>query len=220
MRALSDWLEAALPEAAFAGWTDAALARAARTANLSKGQQRLAAPRGALDLIDAWAAAADEAVSARLSEPDVEALKIREKVRLGVVTRLNALEPHHDAARRALARLAMPDGVGDGARILWRAADVIWRGLGDRSTDANFYSKRAILSGVIATTSAVWAQEHDPERPRAWAMLDARINNVMQFEKWKRARASAPNAGRTGLDGLARLRYGGGRARPRQASRW
>lgn len=189
------------------GWGDAGLRAAARLAELSEGECALAAPRGAIDLIDAFADRADDEMGAALEGMDIGAMRIREKVRSAVWARLTALEPHRHALARSLVVLALPHRAADGARIAWRTADRIWRALGDTSTDENYYSKRAILTGVHASTLARWLADDSPERAAASAFLDARIENVMQFEKVKAQMRQAPALGTALLGALAATRY-------------
>ena len=115
-----------------------------------------------------------------------------------------------EAAVRARARLLLPDALDRGSRLLWATSDTLWRAIGDTSTDGNFYSKRAILSGVYASTLAMWLNETDPAKPAARAFLDRRIQNVMEFEKTKfklrKATAGLPDV----LGLLGKLRYGPG----------
>ena len=72
-------LDAILPFAAEHGWTDKAVQLAADSAGLSEGQVMLACPNGASDLLDALTARAAETAGKRLAEPDIAALKIRER---------------------------------------------------------------------------------------------------------------------------------------------
>lgn len=202
-RLLAAMLEAA-PEL---GWTSAGLRAAAKSAELSEGECALAAPRGAIDLIDAFAAWADEAMLNALEEHDIGAMRIREKVQTAVWARLVALEPHRQALARSLVVIALPGRAIDAARLGWRTADVIWRALGDSSTDENYYSKRAILAGVHATSLARWLADDSADRAAARAFLEARIENVMQFEKLKARMRTAPDFGAAALGALAALRY-------------
>lgn len=199
-------LQAALPEAAFEGWSAATLRRAAGIAGYSEGEVQLYCPDGVVDLIEVWSREADEA--AREAIASSGATRIRDKVTQAVFIRLQQYEGEEEAAARARGRLLLPDGLDRGARLLWGTSDMIWRAIGDRSTDANFYSKRAILSGVYASTLAIWLEERDPDKPKTRAFLDRRIDNVMQIEKakaqWRKATEGLPD-----LAGMAsRLRYG------------
>jgi ubiquinone biosynthesis protein COQ9 len=176
-------MEAVRENAAFDGWSGAAITAAARQIGLSEGEVLLAAPNGAVDLIDAWARQADAHMVERLARVDLSALKVRQRVTLAVRTRIEAYDPWKQAARRASGAILLPPHAPRAAGHAWRTADCIWRTLGDRSTDGNWYSKRLILSGVYASTLAVWISAD--EDADVWAFLDRRIDNVMAFEKIK-----------------------------------
>ena len=201
-------LEAFPAHAARLGWTDAALKAACEEVQLSEGEAALACPRGAADLFDAFAERADQAMLDALSDLDLPSMRIRDKVRAAVQLRLEAQAPYKEAARAMTRALARPDRAPEAARILWRTADRIWRALGDTSTDENFYTKRAILSGVLASTYARWFTDSTPEHAETWTFLDARIENVMQFEKFKARLKPISERVQEAVGVAARFRYG------------
>jgi len=200
-------LASALDRAAFEGWNTATMRAGERDAGLPDGTSELVCPAGVVDLIDFWGLECDRATETALAAIDLSAMRIRERVHAGVMARIDAIgEANREAARRAVARLAAPDAAARGARITWRAADTIWRALSDPSTDINYYSKRAILSGVIASTLAVWLEGEEPEKTQSF--LDRRIDNVMQFEKVKGKLRKLGDKLPDPIGLLARLRYG------------
>ena len=201
-------LDVFTPLAAELGWTDAAFTAAVAEAGLSEGEAQLACPKGAFDLFDAFAERADQAMLNGLADLDLSRMRIRDKVRAAVQRRLLVQAPYKGAARAMTRALARPDRAPEAARLLWRTADRIWRVLGDTSTDENFYSKRAILSGVLASTYARWFSDDSEDTQPTWAFLDDRIENVMQFEKLK-ARLKPLSEGVQSAVGIAaRFRYG------------
>ncbi|MCW5724386.1 MAG: COQ9 family protein [Maricaulaceae bacterium] len=203
-------LDAALSRAPFEGWNRAMLAAAAKDCGLTKGELELYLPGGAVELIGFWSAQADAQAAEIIAKADLKAMKIRERVGFCVLARLQTAAGHEEAASRARARLLLPDAAGEGLRLAWNVADMIWRAIGDTSTDGNYYSKRAILSGVWLSTLAVWLDEADADKPLTKAFLDRRIANVMEFEKLK-AQARKLTDGLPDPAGvLARLRYGWG----------
>lgn len=179
-RFLGALLEAMLVLAPESGWTRATLDRAAEKAGLSVGQALMAAPNGVSDLLEAFGQHAARVAGAALSQPDVAALKVREKVRAGVKAWLAAMGAHKAAVKRAAIT---PANLLTGPKGLWAAADAIWAALGDTSTDYNWYTKRMTLSGVLGSTLAAWLGSDDEAAIDAF--LDRRIENVMQFEKFK-----------------------------------
>ena len=208
-------LEAALPIAAFEGWTDKTLRLACANAGLPEGAQALYFPAGPLELIVFWNARCNEDAVEALASMDLASLKIRQRVTQSVLARLMAIGPHEEAARRALAKLSIPTSAAAGPKTLWANADSIWRAIGDTSTDANYYSKRGVLSAVIASTLPVWLGDFSDDKAEARAFLDRRIENVMQFETFKaKARKTASNLPDP-IRTLSQLRYGRAPARRR-----
>jgi len=203
--------QAALPHAGFDGWSDDTLRQAREDAGFSADAALLVAPRGVLDLISNWSALMDAEMLARMESTDLGSMKIRQRVTFAVLSRLEAIGTHDEAARRARARLLLHDAATLGAELIWATSDAIWSGLNDPSTDFNWYSKRAILSAVYTTSLAVWLNDETLEKTKAKAFLDRRIENVMEFEKtkagWRKLTKDLPDPARV----LAGLRYGGRR---------
>jgi ubiquinone biosynthesis protein COQ9 len=83
-------------------------------------------------------------------------MRFRDRMAHAVKLRLDLVEPHKEAVRRGATLFALPIHAADGARALWETADAIWTALGDTSDDLNWYSKRAILSGVYSSTVLYW----------------------------------------------------------------
>ena len=188
-------LDALLRDAAFDGWNETTLAKAAKSAGLPEGGAALYFPGGVIDVIEFWSDQMDAAAREVIEALDLEAMRVRDKVTQAVIIRLSQIGRHEEAARRAQARLSLPDGLATGAKLTWNAADMIWRAIGDTSTDANFYSKRTVLSAVLASTGPVWLSDAHADKADAKRFLDRRIENVMQFEKLKaRVRKAAEDS--------------------------
>ena len=221
-------LNAALKIAPFEGWAELTLKRAARDAGYPEGSDELYFENGLSDLLNHWSDRLNLQTEQDIKKLDLGALKIRDRVTQSVLLRLQAFGPHEEAARRASSRLIMPDLAPTGIRQIWNAADTIWRAIGDTSTDANYYSKRAILASVIGTTLPIWLSDQLDDKATARAFLDNRIGNVMEFEKFKwRVKDVTKNMPEP-AEILGQLRYGGtelfmkpkkGRARRRHYSR-
>jgi ubiquinone biosynthesis protein COQ9 len=124
-------------------------------------------------------------MQAALAARDLAGLKIREKIALAIRLRLEPLTAHREALRRAASLMALPLNAGRGASALYRTVDAMWYGIGDRSTDFNFYSKRAILAGVYGSTVLVWLYDRSEGQERTWEFLARRIEDVMRFERAK-----------------------------------
>jgi ubiquinone biosynthesis protein COQ9 len=202
-------LDQALAIASQAGWSETAFHRAAEASGLSEADASLLAPNGARDLAALLWRRHDRQALARLGAFDLTQLKVRERIRLAVDTRIEAAMADEAAVRAASLYMARPVNAPTALRLGWDTADGLWRWAGDTATDENHYTKRVILSAVIASTLAVRLARG---RDAAGLHLDARIANVMAFEKWK-AKAPGPMALlHMAAFSLGRLRYGPDRA--------
>ena len=171
--------------AVFDGWTRTAVDTAAGQLGVDPAQARLAMPKGQAEMVDTYIQAVDHDLEGYFTPERLSGMKIREKIRSLVWRRFEVMGPAREAVRRGLAILAMPQNVPMGLKIGWRSADLMWRIAGDTSTDFNHYTKRMTLGAVYASTLLVWLDDDSEGWSETAAFLDRRIDNVMQFEKWK-----------------------------------
>ena len=175
-------LEATLAHVAFDGWSEAALEAGARDLKIDRARARAAFARGPIDLVIEFSAWADRKMETALAERDLGGLKVRERIAAAVRTRLEACADHREAARLALGLLALPIHAPDATRCLYRTVDAMWRAVGDRSTDFNFYTKRALLAGVQLSTTLYGLQDASENAEASWEFLDRRIDNVLKIQ--------------------------------------
>jgi ubiquinone biosynthesis protein COQ9 len=193
--------------AAFDGWTDAAVEAAAAAASIDPVQARLAMPRNPAGLIDVYIRGVDRALEAAFPPERIAAMKVRARIREMVWERLQIQAPAKEAVRRAVAILAMPQNLALATRLGWRSSDLMWRLAGDTATDFNHYTKRLTLSAVYGSTLLAWLGDDSPGASETAAFLDRRIDEVMQFERFK-AQWSGSGERRLSLTRfLGRLRY-------------
>lgn len=178
-------LEAAPFHVAFDGWSDAALHAAARDANVSESDAKALFPRGPIDLAMAFHFAGDAELKSRLSAMDLAEMRYSARVGHAVCERIMIAAPHREAVRRGVAFFALPFNAASGAKCIWNTADTIWTALGDTSDDVNWYSKRAILSGVYSSSILFWLGDTSDDFEATRAFVDRRIGDVMNFEKFK-----------------------------------
>jgi ubiquinone biosynthesis protein COQ9 len=205
-------LEKALPEVAFSGWSKSALHDAIAAAEIEPAMAELAFTRGVDTLIETFSAQGDAAMLAALPAPDE--MKIRQRITEAVWQRLLTDAANIEAAGRAAAYLSVPGRQKLAADLLFQTAHHMWRWAGDTATDYNYYSKRLILSGVIAATRLYWFDDDSDEFAKTRAFLERRIENVMQFEKVKakaRGWSEKIHGDKAPFDGLigalAKIRY-------------
>lgn len=195
-------LDAALNITATQGWTWPSVRAAGKAVGLSAAEIELLLPHGPADLAALLSRRHDARALAAL--PDPATLKIRERIRAAVAARIDAAAQDEAAVRRWSGYLSLPLNLILGLKLLWESADALWRWAGDTANDENHYSKRAILSGILATALAIRLSSG---REAAMTFVDARIENVMSFEKWK-AGLKPADLMRDVAAALGKMRYG------------
>ena len=175
-------IEAMLPEAAFDGWSHAALRCAARRIEMPAEEALALFPRGAPDLVAGFSRWTDhrmlDAYEAMPPEGGMSA-----RVKHAVELRFEAVAPWREAVRRALSMLAMPPHVALGARLLYETVDGIWYAVGDTATDFGFYTKRATLAGVYSAALMYWLEDRSEDFAETRAFVDRRLADIAMIGK-------------------------------------
>jgi ubiquinone biosynthesis protein COQ9 len=174
-------LEAALAHVPFDGWSRRSLFAGARDLDLDPGLARRLFPRGGDDLLAQLERWADRRMLAKVRPDDLAAMRIRERIAALVRARLEALAPHREAMRRAVAARLLPGNAMAGCASLWRSVDLMWSLAGDQAEDYSYYTKRSLLAGVWTSTFLFWLEDRSDGFRDSWAFLDRRIGDVMQI---------------------------------------
>ncbi|SNR35619.1 COQ9 family protein [Paracoccus sediminis] len=191
-------LDAALSHVPFDGMNDRALMAGARDLGMSRDLARVHFPQGGAGLAAAYHRRADAMLRDSLSQTPPGG-RFRDRVAEAVWRRLMLADA--DLVRAGAATLSLPQNAALAARLVWETADVIWTGLGDRSDDVNWYSKRATLAAVISATVLFWLGDDSEGHAETRAFIDRRIDGVMRFESVKSTLRKLPGAER--LAGMA-----------------
>lgn len=176
-----DLLQAALQHVPFDGWSETALRHAARDLEVDPALAANAFPGGGAELIAAYSAEIDRRTLEALEKLPLDEMKVRERIHAGVMTRLELQEPDKEAVRRGLSFLALPYNAPLAAKLLYRAVDALWYAAGDRATDYNFYTKRALLAGVYSSTVLYWLNDGSEGHTATRDFLDRRISEVLKI---------------------------------------
>ncbi len=202
-------LAEALKEAPFSGFSEATLRSAAERAGANSAEMATLFPDGAKSLVAAFSHWADARMEAWMAAG--APTRVRERVAAAVRFRVEAIAPHKEAARRAAAFLALPIHASLATTLLFESVDAMWRAAGDRSSDFNYYTKRALLAGVYASTLVYWFADSSEEIVDTWAFLGKRIDDVMQIQKLRGELENFVGQMPDPLGILASLRAGGPR---------
>ena len=177
-------LKSALPHVVFDGWSAETFAAGISDSGVDAGLAALAFPRGAVDLALSFHYDGDRRLAEAMAAADTSGMRYSEKIANGIRLRLELVEGHREEVRRGSALFALPTHAGDGAKAIWNTSDTIWNALGDTSRDVNWYTKRATLSAVYSSAVLFWLGDESGGEATD-AFIDRRIENVMQFEKFK-----------------------------------
>ena len=93
------------------------------------------------------------------------------------------LQPNKDAVRKMVSFMAQPAQAKLGSKILYKTLDRVWRIAGDRSTDYNFYTKRATLGAVYGSTMLAFLDDDTADMQKTRAFLDRRLQDVAKVQK-------------------------------------
>lgn len=176
-------LEAALVHAAFDGWSRRTLLQAADDAGFDSATARRLFPQGGDSLL-AWLGDwADRRMLAAIDPETLARMPVRERIARLVRARIEVLDDHKEAMRRAALVRGNPANLGVAGKALWRTVDRIWEAAGFPSTrEQGFsrYSRRATLASVLVATLLYWLEDISPGNEETWAFLDRRIEDVMR----------------------------------------
>ena len=153
-------IDAALSHVLFEGMGERAITMAAADIGMNPALARVYLPRGGADLAAAYHRRGDDALRAWLADTPPQG-RFRDRITQAVMQRLSLSD--RELARAGAAIFALPQHAALGAGLIWETADTVWAGLGDRSQDVNWYSKRATLSAVYAATVLYWLGDDSPD---------------------------------------------------------
>lgn len=178
-----DILVASLPNVVFDGWSLQALRDGTHMAGHEPSALLRAFPGGVTDAVEHFADWTDRQMLDRLEALPLAEMKVRVRISLAVRTYFEVLEPYREAKRRQLSYLAMPQNVALGLRLLYRTVDAMWFAAGDTSTDYNHYTKRALLSAVVSSSTFYWLDDKSEGHVETRAFIDRRLADVMAVGK-------------------------------------
>ena len=172
-------INATLPNVMFDGWSWQSVINNASELGHDEPAVFAVFPERIIDVLDGFADLADREMLKNLEVQNPEELRVRDRIRAGVIARLQYLQPHRDAVRASVGFWGIPTRKPRAAKIVWRTADQIWNWAGDDAKDYNYYTKRGLLSGILVSTLLVWLDDESENMRITEEFLDRRIENVL-----------------------------------------
>ncbi|KAJ8252177.1 hypothetical protein COCON_G00214890 [Conger conger] len=169
------------------GWSAEAIAAAAETLGLSSAAAGMFT-NGAGDLVLHFVSQSNAQLAQTLAEHhtqvqqgQAEPKETSDFLRYAVEARLRMLIPYMDSWPQAMSILLLPHNIPNSLKHLSTLIDDIWYYAGDRSTDMNWYTRRAALTGVYNTTELVMLQDSSLDFQDTWDFLDKRIQDIVNM---------------------------------------
>ncbi|XP_034541416.1 ubiquinone biosynthesis protein COQ9, mitochondrial [Notolabrus celidotus] len=202
-------LTAALEFVPLHGWSMEAIAAGAETLGLSSASTGMFY-NGAGDLILHFVSKCNSQLTEILAEQhkqvqldQAEKKSTADFLRDAVETRLRMHIPYIESWPQAMSILLLPHNIPNSLKHLSTLVDDMWFYAGDRSTDMNWYTKRAALTGIYNTTELVMVQDSSPDFQDTWNFLDNRIQDVVNMATTAKQMQSTGETVVQGLMGAA-----------------
>jgi ubiquinone biosynthesis protein COQ9 len=177
-------LDMVAAEAAFEGWTMKALA----TALTQMGHSPIEATvffQEPGEMIEGWFRLADDRLVERLRGSWMET-GLSRRVKAALLARFELWAGEKEATRRALAHLLLPSQAVRLARVVAHMADSVWYAAEDHSADFSWYTKRAMLGGIILAALLYWLADQSNDDEKFSAFLDRRLAGVGRVTKLRK----------------------------------
>ncbi|KAL8695239.1 MAG: hypothetical protein Q9218_000277 [Villophora microphyllina] len=171
-------LSAAIAHVPEHGFTTTALTSGARDAGYLDVSANLF-PAGAFSLVKYHLVTQRLALGKHSSVvSNTEDIHVLDKVRALTFRRLKASQPIIHRWQEALAMQAMPKHLPESLRELALLSDEINFLAGDTSVDTSWYTKRAALSAIYASTELFMTQDKSPNFKETEGFLDRRLEGA------------------------------------------
>jgi ubiquinone biosynthesis protein COQ9 len=177
-------IEKAFARVTQSGWHKSVLEDAAQDAGYAREMADAVFPGGVSDAVTHFSGLADRRMLESLEAFDPDSLRVRDRIRQAVLSRLTVLAPYKDAVRYSMSYWALPLHMCAGASAVWTTADRIWIWAGDDAQDYNRYTKRGLLSGVLSATTLAWLNDESTDMTRTASFLDRRIENALRLGRF------------------------------------
>ncbi|KAL5021950.1 hypothetical protein ScPMuIL_001105 [Solemya velum] len=186
------------------GWTQAAISAGAESEGLPAIAHGMFS-QGGVELVFYFYESCNDQLSREL---DLEVQNLQEKIKIkpfirkAVETRLRMNSPYIEKWPQAMGLLALPQNTPRALKNLGHLVDDMWYHAGDRSTDINWYTKRASLAAVYKSTEFYMVQDKSEDFENTWMFLDRRLGDLSSFGKCMRTVQENGGLGVENMKGL------------------
>jgi len=164
------------------GWSSEAISAGAQDLGYSVMSHGLF-PSGGYELVSFFMTRSTALMSHEMSVLPLDQMTTNEKIRKSLRLRLEMLSPFISTWPQALALGILPQNLPTTLHNIAALSDDIWSICGCRSTDMNWYSKRALLGGVYVSTELYMITDHSDNFANTWEFMDRRLDDVKSLGK-------------------------------------
>lgn len=183
-----DILEEALKHVPNHGWSQTALKHAIKDMGLSEACLSMFSLGGA-DIALNYDQSLNEQLEDMMAQqqddrdPNMEVPPITHFLKDAIKTRLELQLPYYDHWAEALALCIDPKVAPQATKQFAEMIDDIWFYAGDKSTDINWYTRRASVAAVYGMTELFMLQDTSPNFTETWAFLDRRLADLEKMDE-------------------------------------
>jgi len=180
------FVENMLRHVPFDGWSDVAMQATAEELGMLASDVDLLFPSGVIGVIETGLKDIDYRmvnIFMNRFDGEITSMPVHLRVRELLLARFELLQPHKEAVRKLISFMTQPRHAKYGTSLVYKTLDCVWRVAGDRSTDYNFYTKRATLGVVYGATLLAFLDDDTPDLQKTRAFLDRRLRDVANLPK-------------------------------------
>jgi len=111
-------------------------------------------------------------------------MKTHKRIREIILLRLKINQDEKNLIKKTYFTLLLPQHSKIASMSLYKIVDQMWFIAGDKSTDFNFYSKRAILAAIYSSTFFYWINNQDFKKTVQF--LDLQLKKISKIPKIKK----------------------------------
>lgn len=179
-------LDTALQHIPFEGWNSSMLANASVSAGYHQRMGDMIFPGGLRELFEYYISFLDDMMLDSYRMINCQDYKTHHRIRLCLITRLEAIAKHKNVLSRSIAFLALPTNYALAIKTIARTVDLIWYEAGhDKSTDWNYYTKRITLASIYSSTLLFFSSDNSENYSETIAFLDRRLLDIKNINDIK-----------------------------------
>ena len=106
----------------------------------------------------------------------------KKSLRLQILTllkiRFSILNEYKSTIKESMVFLCSPSKQLLSSKLIFKTADFMWISINDKSTDYNFYTKRAILGTIYSVVILFWLNDKSNKLDKTYNLLEKLIMNM------------------------------------------